>query len=62
MSEILSRELGNEICDACYKWVKGDGPEPYSPAVASLVVMVAKLCERAHAEGLACAPEIGAVT
>jgi hypothetical protein len=45
------RDLSNEICSACYKWVKGDGPEPYSPAVASLTVMVHDLADRAFDVG-----------
>ena len=34
------------VCPAIYKWVKGDGPEPYSPTVASLTVMVCDLIRR----------------
>jgi hypothetical protein len=34
------------VCPAIYKWVKGDGPEPYSPAVASLTVLVLDLLKR----------------
>lgn len=49
----MSIELGNEVCSTCYKWVKGTGPEPYSPAVAELTVKVLNLCERAYAEGKA---------
>lgn len=34
------------VCPAVYKWLKGDGPEPYSVAVASLTVLVLDLLER----------------
>lgn len=30
----------NWAADAAYAWVKGDGPEPYAPAVASLCVLL----------------------
>jgi hypothetical protein len=41
----MTREQSNAICDACYKWVKGDGPEPYSPEVADLTAFVMALCK-----------------
>jgi hypothetical protein len=43
------REFGNKVCDALYAWVKGDGPEPYAPRVASLVTLVLKLLEEDRA-------------
>lgn len=36
-----AKEFDNEIvCRAVYAWVKGSGPEPYSPTVASLTCLV----------------------
>lgn len=40
------RTFDNEVlCPAVYKWVKGDGSEPYSPVVASLTVLVHDLLQ-----------------
>lgn len=36
-----AKEFDNEVvCRAVYAWVKGGGPEPYSPVVASLTSLV----------------------
>jgi len=48
--------MSNKTADACYKFVKGDGPEPYSPAVAALFVFVDAIEEAAFKRGFeACA-------
>lgn len=45
--EMDDTTFDNEVvCRSVYKWVKGDGPEPYSPTVASLTVMVCDLIKR----------------
>lgn len=42
------------VCRAVYAWVKGDSPEPYSPAVASLTCLVLDLLrlERKRSDGV----------
>lgn len=37
------------VCRAVYAWVKGDGPEPYSPVVASLTVLVGRIVDAERA-------------
>lgn len=61
-----SKKFDNDIvCPAIYKWVKGDGPEPYSPVVASLTVLVCSLLRddrrRRRLECEATAPELAGV-
>jgi hypothetical protein len=47
------------VCPAIYTWVKGDGPEPYSPAVASLTVLVLDLLKMDRQRQEALRAELG---
>jgi hypothetical protein len=42
MSDYTQAE-NNALCDLAYAYVKGDGPEPYAPAVGSLLVLLRKV-------------------
>jgi hypothetical protein len=47
-----SREFDNEVvCRVMYAYVKGNGPEPYSPAVAHLTCLVLDLLKLDRVRG-----------
>lgn len=51
--------MSNQTADKCYAFVKGDGPEPYSPAVAALYVFVDAIEEEAFKRGFEAGRDYG---